>query len=159
MLSIIHKYILYMKRETCSIIWSYYTILLAKLFRNIEFFRIRSTSTTTAMMMEKKNIFVRRIKENKREKERVRAIDSSPSLRESGPPITPASLGPGWPESAPSWHQRLEQQVTANYTPTFCPWRRVGGKTRRNLPKDSRKIFEIYESTSEVPIDSKSTWY
>lgn len=25
-----------------------------------------------------------------------------PLLRESGPPITPASLDPGWPESAPS---------------------------------------------------------
>jgi len=36
------------------------------------------------------------------EKGRARAIGSSPSLRESGPPITPASLGPGWPESAPS---------------------------------------------------------
>lgn len=37
-----------------------------------------------------------------KEKEKVQAKNSLPVLRESGPPITPASLGPGWPESAPS---------------------------------------------------------
>ncbi|KOX71462.1 hypothetical protein WN51_01736 [Melipona quadrifasciata] len=53
-------------------------------------------------MNVKENEMRKKKEEGGEEKEKVHAKNSLPVLRESGPPITPASLGPGWPESAPS---------------------------------------------------------
>lgn len=93
-----------------------------------------------------------------RKRKRTCAIDGSPSLRESGPPITPASLGPGWPESAPSWRQRLEQQVTADYTLTF----RFGDKARRKIcdknSKDLRESTRAYENIDVSRSFSRLIW-